>query len=131
MQQPTIPAAAPLHVLCSQQQAAARPTQNFVGQSCDFGGLTSALRGVIMSFMSLVSLATAGEYNMAEVTTTQAAEILAANKRTIKRRVDDGLLPARKQGLRGIAYIELEDLRTFAERYGYRYNDALAKQLAE
>lgn len=68
---------------------------------------------------------------MAEVTTAKAAEILATNRRTIQRRVDDGSLPARKQGLKGIAYIELEDLRSFAERYGYRFNESIAQQYAQ
>lgn len=68
---------------------------------------------------------------MAEVTTAKAAEILATNRRTIQRRVDDGSLPARKQGLKGIAYIELEDLRSFAERYGYRFNESIAQRYAQ
>lgn len=68
---------------------------------------------------------------MAEVTVAKAAQILSANKRTILRRVEDGTLPARKQGLKRIAYIELDDLRTFAQQNGYRYNEELAEELAE
>lgn len=82
-----------------------------------------------MSFMSFMSLLTTlGDTVMAEVTTAKAAEILSANQRTIQRRVDDGKLPARKQGLRGIAYISLDDLRAFAQQYGYRYNEELAEE---
>ncbi len=68
---------------------------------------------------------------MAEVTIAKAAEILDANERTIKRRVDDKLLPARLQGLKRIAYIDLDDLRAFAQEYGYRFDEAKAKQYAE
>lgn len=68
---------------------------------------------------------------MAEVTTAKAAEILATNQRTIQRRVDDGTLPARRQGLKGIAYIQLDDLKAFATRYGYRYDEAKATHYAE
>lgn len=68
---------------------------------------------------------------MTEVTAAKAAEILAANKRTILRRVEDGLLPARRQGLKGIAYIQLDDLRAFATKYGYRFDEKKAAELAK
>lgn len=64
---------------------------------------------------------------MTEVTTSRAAEILETNQRTIQRRVDDGTLKARRQGMRGIAYIDVNDLRDFAKRYGYNFNEAKAK----
>lgn len=69
--------------------------------------------------------------DMAEVTTSRAAEILGTNQRTIQRRVDDGTLPARRQGLKGIAYIRIEDLKAFAAQYGYRFDEARATQETE
>ena len=66
---------------------------------------------------------------MAEVTTAKAAEILSTTQRTIQRRVDDGTLPARRQGIQQAAYIDLEDLRAFATQYGYRFDDEAAKQI--
>lgn len=68
---------------------------------------------------------------MTEVTTAQAAEILSTTQRTIQRRVDDGHLPARRQGLKQAAYIELDDLKAFAEKYGYRFNEVEAAKLTQ
>jgi hypothetical protein len=70
---------------------------------------------------------------MSEVTGPQAAEIIGASLQTIHRRVDDGSLRAREQGAgsRKTPYIEIDDLRQFATTYGYRFNEALAKQFTE
>jgi hypothetical protein len=78
----------------------------------------------------LTHMPTHKESNMTEVTVAQAALILSANKRTIARRVEDRTLPARRQGIKHIAYISLEDLRAFAQQYGYRFNEKLAEELA-
>ncbi len=68
---------------------------------------------------------------MAEVTTAEAAEILSTTQRTIQRRVDDGHLPARRQGLKQTAYIDLDTLRAFAKQYGYRFDEAKANAVTE
>jgi len=68
---------------------------------------------------------------MTEVTASKAAEILATNRRAVQRRVAEGLLPARRQGPKGIAYIEVDDLRKFAKKYGYRFDEAKAAQYAK
>jgi excisionase family DNA binding protein len=68
---------------------------------------------------------------MAEVTATQAAEILSTSHMTIHRRVDDGSLPARRQGLARIVKIDVGDLRRFAETNGYRFDEKLAKQYGD
>lgn len=68
---------------------------------------------------------------MAEVTTSGAAEILATNQRNVQRRISDGTLQARRQGPKGIAYIQLDDLRAFAKQYGYRFDEAKAKKYSQ
>lgn len=66
-----------------------------------------------------------------EVTSQQAAEILSTSNPTIWRRVEEGLLPARRQGLRREIWIDVDDLRKFAKQQGYRFNETLAKQYAQ
>lgn len=68
---------------------------------------------------------------MAEVTGPQAAEILNTSHVTLFRRVDDGTLPARREGRRRDIFVDVSDLRHFAQENGYRFNDALAKQYAK
>lgn len=70
---------------------------------------------------------------MPEVTGPQAAQILGKSINTIHRRVDDGSLPARQEGTgeRKFIYIELADLRRFADKYGYRFDEAVARQFTE
>ena len=68
---------------------------------------------------------------MAEVTAPQAAEILSTSYMTIHRRVDDGTLNARREGVKGILRIDVDELRRFANKFGYRFDERLAKQLAE
>lgn len=70
------------------------------------------------------------EETMAEVTGPQAAEILNTSHPTIFRRVEDGSLPARREGLRRDIFIDVDELRRFAEKFGYRFNESLAKQYA-
>ena len=67
--------------------------------------------------------------DMATVTASQAAEILSTSHMTIHRRVDDGLLPARREGLARIIRIELDDLRKFAREYNYAFNKDVVKNL--
>lgn len=66
-----------------------------------------------------------------EVTASQAAEILSISYVTIHRRVDDGSLKARRQGLNRMIMIEIDDLREFAKTHGYRFNETAAAQYSE
>lgn len=68
---------------------------------------------------------------MAEVSAPQAAEILNTSHPTIFRRVDDGSLPARREGVKREIWIDVNELRRFAEQYGYRFNEQLAKDYAK
>lgn len=68
---------------------------------------------------------------MPEVTAREAARIVDSSQPTIFRRVEDGSLPARRVGIRRDIYIEIDTLRSFAEQYGYKFDEALAKQLAK
>ena len=65
---------------------------------------------------------------MADVTSTQAAEIIGTSHMTIHRRVDDGKLPGRRQGLDRQIRVDLDDLRRFAEQFGYRFDEELAQK---
>lgn len=67
---------------------------------------------------------------MAEVTGPQAAEILNTSHVTLFRRVDDGTLPARREGKRRDIFVDVSDLRQFAQESGYRFDEALARQYA-
>lgn len=73
------------------------------------------------------------EMQMAEVTGPQAAQILGTSLKTVHRKVDAGVLPARKQGTgtRKFLYIDVSDLERFAKTYGYRFRKDLAQKLAE
>lgn len=68
---------------------------------------------------------------MAEVTAPQAAEITDISYMTLYRRVEDGTLPHRRIGIRGEIRINVEDLRAFAAKLGYRFNEVLATQYAK
>ena len=68
---------------------------------------------------------------MPELSSTAAAQVIGTSVPTIHRYIDRDLLPARQQGLRGIIRINTDDLKTFAEEYGFRYNDHLAATLTE
>lgn len=66
---------------------------------------------------------------MSKVTAPQAAEIISASRMTIFRWVDEGLLPAERFTRRNIIMIDVGDLKQFAEKNGYVFNEDLAKQL--
>lgn len=68
---------------------------------------------------------------MTAVTAAQAAAILSTSHMTIHRRVDDGLLKARREGVGRIVKINIEDLRKFAEDYGYSFDEDIAAQYAK
>lgn len=64
---------------------------------------------------------------MPDVSSAEAAQIIGISSQTIRRLIDRELLPARKQGLRGLVRVELDDLRKFAEEYNYKFDDRLAE----
>ncbi len=68
---------------------------------------------------------------MAEVTAPQAAEILSTSHPTIFRRVDDGSLPARREGVKREIFIDVVELRQFAAQFGYRFNEQMAQEYAK
>jgi shikimate kinase len=70
---------------------------------------------------------------MAEVNGPQAAEILSMSIQSVHRKVDAGALPARQQGtgVRQFIFIDIDDLRKFAQQYGYRFNEELAARYAK
>lgn len=63
-----------------------------------------------------------------EVTPPQAAKILHKSAMTIYRKIQNGVLPARQEGTgkRRFVFIALNDLRCFAEKYGYRFDESVA-----
>ena len=58
-----------------------------------------------------------------ELSTTQAAQMIGVSQRTIRNYVELGLLPGRKEGLKRRIRIQAEDLRKFAERYQFEFNE--------
>lgn len=68
---------------------------------------------------------------MAEVSAPQAAEILDTSHPTIFRRVEDGSLAARREGVKREIWIDVEVLREFAAKWGYRFNEDLAARYAK
>lgn len=68
---------------------------------------------------------------MPELSSQAASQVIGTTVPTIHRYIDRGLLPARKQGMRGIVRIDTVSLKTFAEEYGFHYNDQLAAELSE
>jgi hypothetical protein len=70
---------------------------------------------------------------MTEVTAAQAAAIIGRSAMTVHRKVEDGVLSARQEGTgeRKFTFIDLSDLREFAAKYGYRFNEDVAKQFEE
>ena len=46
------------------------------------------------------------------------------------RSMADGSLPARREGKQQMIWIEVDQLRSFAQQYGYKFNEQLAKQYA-
>lgn len=68
---------------------------------------------------------------MPELSSDNAGLVIGTTRETINRYVNRKLLPARRQGLRGIIRIDTNDLKNFAEEYGFRYDDHLAATLTE
>ena len=68
---------------------------------------------------------------MPEVSLTQASEIVSKDRTTVFRWVEDGLLSARRVGIRRDIKIDISDLERFARKYDYPFDKSLARQYAE
>lgn len=68
---------------------------------------------------------------MPEVSAREAAEILNTSHPTIFRRVEDGSLPARREGVKQTIWIDVDTLRHYAKTNGYRFNEELAARYAK
>lgn len=68
---------------------------------------------------------------MPEVSRIDAARIIGTSRETIRRFVNDGTLPARREGRTKAMWIDVGALRKLAIEYQYRFNDELANQLAK
>lgn len=64
-----------------------------------------------------------------EVSAIDAARIVHKAKETVRRWTINELLPCRKEGLRGDIKIDIDDLRLFADKYGYRFDEEIVKSL--
>jgi len=58
-----------------------------------------------------------------ELTAPQAAELVKVDHSTVFRWVTKGHLPARRVGLRRTIYIDIDDLRRFAESNNYPFDE--------
>jgi hypothetical protein len=67
---------------------------------------------------------------MSEVSGLSASRIIGVSDQTIRRHVLANRLKARQEGLSATRWIDLDDLREFARRYNYRFNEELAQELA-
>lgn len=68
---------------------------------------------------------------MPEVSSTEAGRIIGVSQRTIVNYVDNGVMEARRMGLRKVIRIDLDELRRVAAVYQYRFDEELATQLAK
>lgn len=68
---------------------------------------------------------------MADVSSADAAQLIGVSSQTIRRLTEKNLIPARRVGIKGLVRIDVDDLRKFAKDYQYRFNEALAVQLAD
>lgn len=66
-----------------------------------------------------------------EVSARQAGLILGTSNKTVWKRVQDGKLPARLQGDKRLIFIEIGDLRAYAQENGYRFNEEMARKFVE
>jgi hypothetical protein len=68
---------------------------------------------------------------MPEVSSTDAGRIIGVSQRTIVNYVDNGVIEARRMGLRKVIRIDIDELRRVAQVYQYRFDEDLATQLAK
>lgn len=67
---------------------------------------------------------------MPEVSSAEAGKIIGRSAESIRRYVRNGQLSARHEGPKGLVLVELDDLRIFAEKYQFRFDEKLASQYA-
>lgn len=67
---------------------------------------------------------------MPQVSTVSAGRIINRSDQTIRRHVHAGALKAEREGPSKDIWIDLDELRRFAEEFNYRFNEELAGQLA-
>lgn len=65
-----------------------------------------------------------------ELSSSEAGQILNVSTRTINRYVKREMLTARLQGMKRVARISIDDLRTFAESYGFVVNEVVVEEIA-
>ena len=65
-----------------------------------------------------------------ELTAAQAGEAIGLSHQAIRNHVEAGRLIARRHGIRRSVRVDVGDLRTFAQKYNYRINEAFLAQLA-
>lgn len=68
---------------------------------------------------------------MPELSSTDAGRVIGVSRQTIVFYVDSGVITARRIGLRKVIRIDVEELRSIAEKYEYRFDATLATQLAK
>lgn len=68
---------------------------------------------------------------MPELSSSAAGQVIGVTSDTIRRYINQGMLPARKQGVKGIIRIDNDALKAFAEKYEFLYDDQLAAELSE
>ncbi len=71
---------------------------------------------------------TKGITTMTEVSAPHAAEIVGIDHSTIVKHVRSEVIPARRVGLRRDIRIDMDDLREYAAKLGYRFDEVLATQ---
>lgn len=68
---------------------------------------------------------------MSEISCLDASKLVGVSDETIRRHVNQGLLPARRAGLRKTIWIDIDQLRSYAERYQYRFDEVMATRLSQ
>lgn len=68
---------------------------------------------------------------MPEVTLTQASQIVKKDRATVFRWCDSEVIPSRRVGIRRDIRINIDDLKSFTQKYGYEFDAALAAQYAK
>jgi hypothetical protein len=71
-----------------------------------------------------------GSALMSEVSGLSAGRIIGVTHTTIRRHILADRLKARRQGLDKTWWIDVDELRKFAQQYNYRFNEQLAQELA-
>lgn len=67
---------------------------------------------------------------MSEVSGVSAGRIVGVSHQTIRRHIVADRLRARREGMSKTWWIDMEELRKFAQTYNYRFNEELAQELA-